>query len=218
VPADALQAGWSHHRDPQDGSLQWPTPRQARQRMALKSTVHKAELSISDMDRHYYATHALTLAQHPSETDQRLMVRLLAFALFADERLAFGRGLSSDDEPDLWRHARDGQIEQWIELGQPDEARVRRACGRARQVVVLGYAGRAFSLWWDKQRSTLARCGNLDVIELPADCAESLTALFARSMRLQCLIEDGELQLMGDAGSVAVRPQWLQAAETQAPR
>ncbi len=186
--------------------------------MALKATVHKAELSISDMDRHYYATHALTLAQHPSETEQRLMVRLLAFALFADERLVYGRGLSTDDEPDLWRHSLDGQIEQWIDLGQPDESRVRRACGRARRVVVIGYSGRAFPLWWDKQRSALARCGNLEVVELPAGCAESLTTLFGRSMQLQCLIQDGELQLIGDAGTVTVRPLWLQTMAAQRPQ
>ena len=80
--------------------------------MAPKSTVHKARLQISDMDRHYYASHDLVLAQHPSETDERLMLRLLAFALFADERLEFGRGLSTDDEPDLWRKDLTGLIEQ----------------------------------------------------------------------------------------------------------
>ena len=186
--------------------------------MALKATVHKAELSISDMDRHYYATHALTLAQHPSETAQRLMVRLLAFALFADERLAFGRGLSSDDEPALWRHALDGEIELWIELGQPDEARVRRACGRARRVVVLGYGGRVFAQWWERHQSPLARCGNLDVVELPASSSEALTTLFARSMPLQCLIQDGELQLIGTAGTLTIRPQWLQTASAQGAR
>ncbi len=100
--------------------------------MASKATVYKAELQISDMDRHYYATHVLTVAQHPSETDERLMVRLLAFALHAQERLEFGRGVSSDDEPDLWLRSLSGEIELWVDLGQPDEARIRRACGRAR--------------------------------------------------------------------------------------
>ena len=92
--------------------------------MALKATVYKVELQISDMDRHYYGTHALTLALHPSETEQRLMVRVLAFALLAEEGLSFGRGLSTEDEPDLWRRSLTGEIEQWIELGQPDESRV----------------------------------------------------------------------------------------------
>jgi len=174
--------------------------------MALKSTVYKAELQVSDLDRQYYASHALTLAQHPSETDERLMVRLLTFALFADERLEFGRGLSSDDEPDLWRRSRSGEIEQWIELGQPDESRLRKAAGRAREVVLVGYGGRAFSIWLDKQAAALARLDSLSVFEIPAASVAEITALLARSMRLQCLIEDGELQLMNDSVSVTVRP------------
>ena len=105
--------------------------------MALKATVHKAEVQISDMDRHYYQTHALTLARHPSETDQRLMVRLLAFVLFADERLEFGRGLSAEGEPDLWQRSLSGEIERWIDLGQPDESSIRRACGRARLLAAV---------------------------------------------------------------------------------
>ena len=106
--------------------------------MAANATIYKAELQVTDLDRHYYASHALTLAQHPSETETRLLVRLLAFALHADERLEFGRGLSDEDEPALWRRDYTGTIEQWIELGQPDEARLRKASGRAAQVVVVG--------------------------------------------------------------------------------
>ena len=174
--------------------------------MAPKATVYKAELQVSDVDRHYYATHALTLAQHPSETDERLMVRLLAFALFAHERLEFGRGLSSEDEPDLWRRSLDGEIEQWIELGQPDEARIRKACGRARQVAVVGYSGRGFGIWWEKTAAALARCGNLTVIELPAGTAESLAPLLERGMRLQCLVQEGELQLTSETKGVTVVP------------
>ena len=174
--------------------------------MALKATVVKAQLQVSDMDRRYYAEHALTLAQHPSETQARLMVRLLAFALFADERLEFGRGLSNDDEPDLWRKSLTGEIERWIELGAPDEARVRKACGRAREVIVVGYAGRASDLWWEKNAAGLARCSNLRVIDLPAGTADSLGGLYAKSMSLQCLVQDGEVQLMGDAGTVTAIP------------
>src|SRR5690606_34238697 len=105
---------------------------------------------------------SLTLAQHPSETDQRLMVRLLAFALFAEERLEFGRGLSTDDEPDLWRKSLTGEIEHWIELGQPDESRLRKACGRARRVSLVGFFGRGFGIWWEKNAAALSRLGNLE--------------------------------------------------------
>lgn len=174
--------------------------------MAPKATVHKAMLEVSDIDRHYYASHALTLAQHPSETDQRLMVRVLAFALYAHERLAFGRGLSSDDEPDLWRRSLSGEIEQWIELGQPEESRLRKACGRAREVVVIGYSGRGFDLWWEKNGTSLARLDNLAVVDLPAGAADALAALLVRNLSLQCLIQDGHVQLIGKDAAFDLAP------------
>ena len=174
--------------------------------MALNATIYKVELQISDMDRHYYATHALTLARHPSETEERLMLRLLAFALYADDRLEFGRGLSDEDEPALWRKAYTDEIELWIEVGQPDETRIRKACGRARQVVVLSYGGHAAELWWNKVGASLARNRNLTVLDIPAATVAELVALLQRGMRLQCLIQDGQLQLMNEADAVAVDP------------
>ena len=174
--------------------------------MAPRATVAKAELQVTDMDRHYYAAHNLTLAQHPSETDARLMVRLLAFALFADERLEFGRGLSDEDEPALWRRDYTGEIEQWVELGQPDESRVRKASGRARQVIVVCYGGQAAEAWWNRNAATLARFKNLTVIDIDANSVEALTTLFARGMRLTAMIQDGEVQLMDTERTVTLRP------------
>jgi len=180
--------------------------------MALKATVYKAELTVSDLDRHYYATHALTLARHPSETDERLMMRLLAFALYADEALAFGRGLSTPDEPDLWLKSLTGEILHWIEVGQPDEQHLRRACGRARRVSVLTYSGRSADLWWEKYGASLARLGNLEVLDVPGELAAALGALASRSMQWQALLQDGDLQLLGDTGTVSVRPGVRQRA------
>lgn len=175
--------------------------------MALKATVVRAELQISDMDRHYYATHPLTLAQHPSETDERLMVRLLAFALYADERLEFGRGLSNDEDPDLWQRDYTGQVERWIDLGQPDESRIRKACGRAREVVVLNYGGRAADLWWEKNARTLSRHGNLVVLDLPQAQLEALVARYARGLRFTVMIQDGEVRLLeADGSEVVLQP------------
>ena len=174
--------------------------------MAPKATVYKAGLQVSDKDRHHYGTHALVLAQHPSETDERVMVRLLAFALFADERLAFGRGISTDDEPDLWRKDLTGGIEQWIELGQPDESRVRKACGRAREVVVLTYGGRAADLWWEKNEAALARCRNLTVLDVPADASKALAARLQRTMSLQALVQDGTVQLIDGDSTLEIVP------------
>ena len=159
--------------------------------MALNSTVVKAELQVSDMDRHYYATHNLTLAQHPSETDERLMVRLLAFALYADERLEFGRGISDEDEPAMWKRDYTGEIELWIELGHPDESRIKKASGRAQQVVVVNYGGRASDIWWDKIATSLTRLKNVTVIDLPADVVDALPGIGERGMRLNAMVQEG---------------------------
>jgi len=176
----------------------------ARTLLAPKATVYKADLQISDMDRNYYASHILTLAQHPSETVERLMVRLLAFALNAHEFLAFGKGLSDDDEPDLWQKDLTGAIDVWIEIGQPDEQRIRQACGRARQVIVYSYSGRSAEIWWEKIAPALERSKNLSVIDVPARCVQQIATLANRNMQLQCLIQDGQIQLMGGDMSVDI--------------
>lgn len=160
--------------------------------MALKATIFRAEISIADIDRGYYADHALTLARHPSETDERMMVRLLAFALFADEALAFGKGLCADDEPDLWQKDLTGAIERWIDVGQPDEKRVRKACGRAAEVVIVAY-GRALDVWRKTNAERFARQQRLRVIEVEREASAALAAFAQRSMRLQFSIQDGQV-------------------------
>ena len=126
------------------------------------------------MGRNYYHDHALTLARHPSETDERMMVRLLAFALHAHERLAFGQGIGSDDEPDLWQRDLTGAIEAWIDVGLPDDKRIRKACGRAAQVFVYGYGGHGADTWWNQIGATLERSGNLTVMKLPVATSRAL--------------------------------------------
>jgi uncharacterized protein YaeQ len=166
--------------------------------MALKSTIFKAELAVADIGRGQYGDHTLTIARHPSETDERMMVRLLAFALHADESLSFGKGLSTEDEPDLWRRDLTGAIELWFDVGLPDEKEVRKACGRARDVHVYAYGGRAVSLWWNKARERLDALPRLFVSEVPLDASKALAAMAARSMRLHCTIQEGNI-LFGDA-------------------
>jgi uncharacterized protein YaeQ len=173
--------------------------------MALKATIYKAEVAIADMDRSYYADHNLTLARHPSETDERMMVRLLAFALYAEEGLGFAKGLCVDDEPDLWRKDLTGSIERWIDVGQPDDKWIRKACGRARDVVVVSY-GRAADIWWNGIRDKLARLSNLTVINLPPETAPALAGLTGRSMRLQCTVQDGQLWMTDGRATVLVEP------------
>lgn len=171
--------------------------------MALKATIFKAALQIADMDRGYYADHALTIARHPSETDERMMLRVLAFALHAGPGLAFGRGLSTDDEPDLWQRDLTGAIRLWIDVGLPDERLVRRACGRSDEVVVYTY-GRGAELWWDRSRAALERARNLRVISVPAAASQELAKLTQRSMQLQGTIQDGHVWLGDKDGAVEV--------------
>ncbi|OGT10151.1 MAG: hypothetical protein A3F73_11975 [Gallionellales bacterium RIFCSPLOWO2_12_FULL_59_22] len=174
--------------------------------MAIKATVFKAALQIADMDRHYYADHALTLARHPSETDERMMVRLLAFGLYADELLAFGKGLSSDEEPDLWQKDLTGAILRWIEVGLPDERVIRKACGRAGQVVVISY-GRAANIWWNENRDKLQRLNNLTVLNLACETTQALAALASRSMQLQCTLQEEHIMMTSAAGMIEVEPK-----------
>lgn len=172
--------------------------------MALKATIHKAELHISDMDRHYYQSHALTIARHPSETDERMMLRLLAFALHASDSLQFGKGISTEDEPDLWQKSLSDEIELWIDLGNPDDKRLRKACGRAKQVVVYTYQSRSAAVWWQQMQEVIKRFDNLTVWHLDSEIVEALGKLAERTMDLQCLIQDGQITLSTPQHSVTL--------------
>ncbi len=163
--------------------------------MALTATIFRINLQIADMDRNYYAEHQLTLARHPSETNERMMVRVLAFALHADERLGFTKGLCVDDEPDLWQRSLTEEIELWIDVGLPDERRVRKACNRATQVYLYTYGGRGADLWWQKNNSRLQRFANLQVVEVPEEASKLLGSLVDRSMQLQFTVQDGAIWL-----------------------
>lgn len=176
--------------------------------MALKATIFKADLQVADMDHHYYGDHALTIARHPSETDERMMIRLLAFALNADPALAFGRGLSTEDEPDLWRKDLTGAIEQWIEVGLPDERRLLKACARAGEVVVYAYG--VIVPWWKQLGPRLARAANLRVHALDAAACAGLKALVQRTMKLQATIQDGQVWLSDGERSLTLEPAVLQ--------
>lgn len=175
--------------------------------MAIKSTIYKIELQIADMDRNYYAQHNLTLAKHPSETDERLMVRLLAFALYADEYLVFGKGLSDDEEPDLWQKDLTGAIQLWIDVGLPTERDIRKACGRAKQVIVFLYGGRIADMWWAQNSKALLKNNNLTVLNLAN--SEQLTAIASRSLNVSCTLQDGQILVSHDGGSFDITPVML---------
>jgi uncharacterized protein YaeQ len=173
--------------------------------VALKATIFRAELQVSDLDRGYFATHALTLARHPSETDERMMVRLLAFALNASELLEFGRGLSAEDEADLIERDLTGAITLWIDVGLPDEREVRKACGRAKQVKVYTY-GRGAALWRAQNRESQARLANLEVIEIAPEVSQRMAAWADRGMRLDLTVQEGEAWIACDGDTLHFTP------------
>ena len=172
--------------------------------MALKATIYKAELHVADMERHYYQSHSLTIARHPSENDERMMIRVLAFALHADELLTFTRGISTADEPDLWIKNLSGEIDCWIDLGQPDEKRIRQACGRARNVWVYNYGGRPAEQWWQQNKTLLARFNNLTVVNIPGEAGKQLKQLARKTMDLQCSIQENQVFLVDGDESVHI--------------
>lgn len=176
--------------------------------MALKSTVFKADLQLADLDRHHFGDYSLTIAQHPSETMERVMIRLLGFALYASEDLRFGRGLSNEEDASLWEIDPGGVTRRWIDLGLPDEARIKKACSRADQVVVITYGGRAADLWWLQNAQALSRYRNLSVIQISPEDSEKLVAVANRTMKLSWTIQEGMLYLADDA----VMPKVLMTA------
>ncbi|MCV2893097.1 YaeQ family protein [Lentibacter sp. XHP0401] len=182
--------------------------------MAQNATIYKVELSVSDMDRHYYETHKLTVAKHPSETDERLMVRLLAFALNAHEQLEMTKGISTDGEPDIWQKSLGGELDLWIALGQPSEKLVRQSCGKASKVVVYSYGGRTAEMWWEKLKNSTTRFDNLQVVNLSEKDTAELAKMANRSMKLQVNIQDREVMLSVDESMVYVTPVEWKAAES----
>lgn len=182
--------------------------------MALKSTIHKAQLQLADIDHGVYTDLALTIARHPSETEQRMMVRLVALALNAhavqtichgDAHILFGAGLSDPDDPDV--HVTDftNRKRVWIEVGQPDDKPLVRACSRTDAVAVYAF-GPAAEVWWRGIENKLSRLDKLSVWRLPAGAAVDLEALVDRSMNLQASVQDGALTLSNDRAAVVIEP------------
>jgi uncharacterized protein YaeQ len=177
--------------------------------MAQSATIFKADIQISDMDRNYYASHNLTIARHPSETDLRMMLRLLAFTIHADDQLQFTKGISTDDEPDLWNKSLSGEIDLWIDLGTPAEKRIKKACGLAKEVALYTYDSRSAGVWWDKNKNTLQRFNNLAVYFISDECAQQLTQLAQRNMQLQVTVQDGDVYFGDERNNIAIeRKYW----------
>ncbi|KPC52092.1 YaeQ family protein [Amantichitinum ursilacus] len=173
--------------------------------MALKATIYKADLNISDMDRGYYASHNLTIARHPSETDERMMLRVLAFACHASETLAFGRGISDEDDAAVWQKSLIDEVELWIDLGLPDDKRIRKLSQRSQQAWIYAYgSGKTAEMWFEANRATIQRFDNLHVVHVSGDTMAGLAAMAERTMQLQCTIQDAEVWLSDDKTNLQI--------------
>ena len=180
--------------------------------MAIKSTVFKVDLQITDIDRDYYKNHFLTIARHPSETNERMMMRIIAFALNASDDLAFTKGISSDDEPDIWKKNLTNDIILWIDLGQPDEKRIRQACGKAKSVIIYTYNQRSATIWWTQIQDKLQRFKNLSVVSLLITNQDELEGMIERTIELQCMIQDGQVWLSGNNTTVQINiDTWMES-------
>lgn len=175
--------------------------------MAQGHKIFKANLQIADMDRHYYDEHLLTIAQHPSETDERVMIRVLAFALNATERLVFADSISDASQADIWDKDYDEQVSLWIMLGLPDEKRIRKAVSRAKKVIIYSYGGNVADIWFKKLN--LNEYSNLNVINISSEDSTSLSLLASRGMTLNFTIQDGEVMISSDSANINIIPRTL---------
>ena len=167
--------------------------------MALPSTIYRANLQLADIDRGVYETFQTTVARHPSETAERLVARLLALAIFSEPDLAFTKGLSAADEPDLWAIGADGRVRLWVEVGAPDSDRILKACRHAERVALLA-CGRALSSWDQQHLPKLDGVRNLTVVSLDQLFVSTLASSLERSINWSVTITEGRMYLMnGDA-------------------
>ncbi len=173
--------------------------------MSANATIFKAFLNIADLDRHYFAEYHLTVARHPSETDERMIVRLLGFILYADDQLGFGKGLCMHDEPDLVAKNYAGDIECWMIIGQPDEKQVRKACSKAEQVVILSY-GAGMDQWWRQSQDKLRRLQKVTVWSLQSSQIAELADHVRRTMRWHCTIQDGSIMISDELNACEITP------------
>lgn len=175
--------------------------------MALKATIHKAHLRISNLDGNTYHDLQVTVAQHPSETEERVLVRLLAFIFHADPQLQFTKGLCVDEEPDLWQHSLDSEILLWIDVGLPSLKHLQKACQQSQKVLVYTYGGGRAEQWLKRQEAPLQAYSNLKISNFSPDSLEQCLPLLSRKMEWDCTIQENQLWLNSGADSVSLEPE-----------
>lgn len=166
--------------------------------MALPSTIYKATIQLADIDRGIYETLQATVARHPSETEERLVARLLAYVLFFDPELAFTKGISAVDEPDLWLKGPDDRVLLWVEVGIPESDRIMKASRHTEQVALVA-CGKTFANWEQQHLPKLMGISNLTLIHFDQSFINRLTAKLDRSINWEVTINDGNMYLnVGD--------------------
>lgn len=175
--------------------------------MALKSTIYKARLTVSNFNIHHYSDYSLTIAKHPSENDLRMMIRLLAFSLVSHEDVQFTKGLSTDSEPDLWKINHDGSIEHWIELGLPDERHIRQICSKANKVTIFTYHGNQANSWFEGIESKANRFDHLSIIHFQMKDEHLLENFAQKGMNLNISIEDNEIWISNETERICIEFQ-----------
>ena len=178
--------------------------------MALKPTIFKFKISLSDLNRNYYDTLNLTVAQHPSETPERMMVRVLAFCINAQEHLAFTQGLSAVDEPDIWAHSLDGQLALWIDVGEPAVDRIKKATRLAQAVKVYSFNTKS-NAWWAQNGDQFNKF-EVDVYQFEWEKIEALALLLQRTMELSITISGDSAYIAAESGECEVE-WWILQGE-----
>ena len=178
--------------------------------MALQATPYKVELNLTDLDRSVYENLRFTVAKHPSETEERLAVRLIAYALFYHEQLAFGRGLSDVDEPALWEKSLDDRVLHWIEVGQPDAERITWCSRRTEKFSLVAYGN--LRVWQTKVLDTVRSLKNINVVGIEQEALADLARDLPRSINWSVMISDGELFVTDERGQHEIRLEWLAGA------
>ena len=175
--------------------------------MALQATPYKIELNLTDIDRSVYENLRFTVARHPSETEERLCVRLIAYALWYSEQLAFGRGLSDVDEPALWEKSLDDRVLHWIEVGQPDAERITWCSRRAERFTLLAYGN--LRVWQGRVLEPLRTLKNIHVLAVDQEALANLAQDLPRALSWSVMISDGELFVTDERGQHEIPLQWL---------
>jgi uncharacterized protein YaeQ len=183
--------------------------------MAIKSVIYKVNIGIADIDHGYYADHVLTIAKHPSETDERMMIRLFAFAMQAhqldtmcngDAVIAFGPGLSDAGEPDVYIKDFTDQFQVWIEVGQPDDRAIIKACNKSEKAFVYAYQ-HASHVWFKGIETKLTRLSNLEIYYIDYELSAQLESMAKRTMQLQATIQEGQVMFSDGDRSIDITPQ-----------